>query len=150
MAYNFKERLKYFYDTYKNAVDFKNITHLTTGKTVAVPISKSEKDKNFFKYNKHVKELLLCNGFDDVNHQHLAVDGMTIQPMLVDIIYEDSQYTLKDIKYENIAKHSGSIVIDGKDLKNKMFDNVRNVFIDKTTDKDKYSLENEKKIGNQW
>lgn len=147
---NFKERLKYFYDTYKNAVDFKNITHLTTGKTVAVPISKSEKDKNFFKYNKHVKELLLCNGFDDVNHQHLAVDGMTIQPMLVDIIYEDSQYTLKDIKYENIAKHSGSIVIDGKDLKNKMFDNVRNVFIDKTTDKDKYSLENEKKIGISW
>lgn len=147
---NFKERLKYFYDTYKNAVDFKNITHLTTGKTVAVPISKSEKDKNFFKYNKHVKELLLCNGFDDVNHQHLAVDGMTIQPMPVDIIYVDSQYTLKDIKYENIAKHSGSLVIDSKDLKNKMFDNVRNVFIDKTTDKDKYSLENEKKIGISW
>lgn len=147
---NFKERLKYFYDTYKNAVDFKNITHLTTGKTVAVPISKSEKDKNFFKYNKHVKQLLLCNGFDDVNHQHLAVDGMTIQPMPVDIIYVDSQYTLKDIKYENIAKHSGSLVIDSKDLKNKMFDNVRNVFIDKTTDKDKYSLENEKKIGISW
>ena len=147
---NFKERLKYFYDMYKNAVDFKTITHITTGQKVDIPISKSEKDKNFFTYNKHVKELLLCNGFDDINHQHLAVDGMTIQPRPVDIIYANSQYTLKDIKYENIAKHSGSMVISGKDLNKKMFDDIRNLFRNKTTDKDNYSLENDKKIGISW
>ena len=161
----FSKRLAHFYNTYKNAVDFKTITHLTTGQKVDIPISKSEKDKNVFKYNKHVKEFLLCNGFDDVNYRHLAVEGMTIQPRPVDIIYADSQYTLKDlndiiyadsqytlkdIKYENIAKHSGSMVISGKDLNNNMFDNIRNLFRNKTTDKDKYSLENENKIGISW
>ena len=147
---NFKERLKYFYDMYKNAVDFKTITHITTGQKVDIPISKSEKDKNFFTYNKHVKELLLCNGFDDINHQHLSVDGMTIQPRPVDVIYVDKQYSLDNIKYENIAKHSGSVVISGKDLNKKMFDNLRNLFRNKTTDKDNYSLENDKKIGISW
>ena len=147
---NFKERLNYSYNAYRNAVDFKTITHITTGQKVDIPISKSEKDNNVFNYNKHVKEFLLCNGFDDVNYQYLSVEGMTIQPRPVDVIYVDKQYSLDNIKYENIAKHSGSVVISGKDLNNKMFDNIRNLFRNKTTDNDKYSLENENKIGLSW
>lgn len=145
---NFKKRLKYFYDTYTNAVDFKNITHLTTGQAVGVPIIQSEKDKNVFYYSEYEKELLLCNGFDDVNYQHLAIEGMTIQPSYGDIRYTNREYTLNDIKYDDIAKHAGGMVVDVKDLKNKMFDNIRNRF--QKFDEYKHSIMTDETIGISW
>ena len=150
---NFKERLKYFYDTYKNAVDFKNITHLTTGQAVGVPIIQSEKDKNVFYYSEYEKELLLCNGFDDVNYQHLAIEGMTIQPSYGDIRYTNRECTLNDIKYDDIAKHAGGMVVDVKDLKNKMFDNIRNrfqKFDEYKLDEYKHSIMTDETIGISW
>ena len=145
---NFKKRLKYFYDTYTNAVDFKNITHLTTGQAVGVPIIQSEKDKNVFYYSEYEKELLLCNGFDDVNYQHLAIEGMTIQPSYGDIRYTNRECTLNDIKYDDIAKHAGGMVVDVKDLKNKMFDNIRNRF--QKFDEYKHSIMTDETIGISW
>ena len=144
----FSKRLAHFYNTYKNAVDFKYIEHIGTGQAVGVPIIQSEKDKNVFYYSEYEKELLLCNGFDDVNYQHLSIDGMTIQPSYGDIRYTNREYTLNDVKYYDIAKNAGSMVVDVKDLKNKMFDNIRNRF--RKFDEYKLSIMTDETIGISW
>ena len=144
----FSKRLAHFYNNYKNAVDFKYIEHIGTGQAVGVPITQSEKDKNVFYYSEYEKELLLCNGFDDVNYQHLSIDGMTILPSYGDIIYTNREYTLNDVKYDDIAKNAGSMVVDVKDLKNKMFDNIRNRF--RKFDEYKLSIMTDETIGISW
>ena len=148
----FKNRVEHFYKTYRNAVEFKTLQHIETGQTVEVPILDVGKRNNFFLYTLYEKEFLLCNGFDDVNYKNLTVEGMDIRLGNGGIIYADNKYTLKDINYEDVAKHAGSIVVDNKDLKNKMFDGIRNVFGDKDKDEHShsFSLENDKKIHISW